>query len=78
MEEYQLQIGMNSIIAAQLWALPKRLQSPPNGDFKKRFLKRCCISVIIRHGSVVAVIYLSHGYSTVGPWSYSKTNEITV
>ena len=37
MEEYQLQIGMNSAIAAQLWALPKCLQSPPNGDFKKGF-----------------------------------------
>jgi len=45
---------------------------------KKRFLKRCCISVIIRHDLVVAVIYLSQSYSTVGPWSYSKTKETTV
>jgi len=38
--------------------------------YKKRFLKRCCISFIIRHNLVVAVIYLS--------WLYSKTKEITV
>jgi len=40
---------------------------------QKRFLTRCCISVINRHDLVVAVIYLSKGYSTRGPWSYSKT-----
>jgi len=45
---------------------------------QKRFLKRCCISVIIRHHLVVAVIYiyLSQGYSTGAPWSQSKTKEI--
>jgi len=45
---------------------------------KKRFLKRCCNSVFICHDSVVAVIYLWHDYSTGGPWSYSKTKEITL
>jgi len=37
MEEYQLQIGMNSAIAAQLWALPKCLQSPLMVILKKGF-----------------------------------------
>jgi len=73
----QLQISMNRAVAAQL--------SPQNAYrgflmviSKKIFLKRCCISVIIRHDLIVAVIYifLSQGYSTVGPWSYSKTKHI--
>jgi len=32
MELHQLQIGMNSAIAAQLWAPPEMLTGPPNGD----------------------------------------------
>jgi len=34
---------------------------------KKRFLKRCCLSIIIRLDLVVVVIYLSQVYSTGGP-----------
>jgi len=71
-------MGMNSAVAVQL-LLPKMLTWAPQMVIsKKRFLKRCCISVIIRHDLVVAVIYLSQSYSTVGPWSYSKTKETTV
>jgi len=33
---------------------------------QKRFLKRCCISIVNRRDTVVVVIYLSHGYSTGG------------
>jgi len=44
---------------------------------KKRFLKHSCISVVIHHDLVVAVIDLL-GYSTDQPWSYSKTKEITL
>jgi len=32
MELRQLQIGMNSAVAAQLWAPPEMLTGPPNGD----------------------------------------------
>jgi len=32
----------------------------------------------MRQDLVVAVIFLSQGYSTGRPWSYSKTKEITV
>jgi len=45
--------------------------------YKKIFLHRYCISVITRHDLVVVVIYLSQGYATGGPWSYSKTKENT-
>jgi len=74
----QSQIDMNSAAAAQLWTPTKCLHGPSDGDSKRKILKRCCVSVIIRHDLVVVVIYLSQGYTTGGPWSYSKTNEITV
>jgi len=45
---------------------------------KKRFLKRYCISAIIRQDLVVAVFFLSQGYSTGRPRSYSKIKEIAV
>jgi len=46
---------------------------------KKKISKRCCISVIIRHDKLsLQLIYRSPGYSTGGPWSYSKIKEITI
>jgi len=63
----QLQIGMNSAVAAQLRP-PKLLTSALLMVIsQKRCLKRCCISVINRHDLVVAVLYPAHGYSTGGP-----------
>jgi len=32
----QLQIGMNSAVAAQLWAPQNAYMCPPNGDFSKK------------------------------------------
>jgi len=52
----QLQIGMNSAVAAQLWAPKMLIGAPLMVISQKRFLKRCCISVINSHGLVVAVI----------------------
>jgi len=47
--------------------------------FKRRFLKLRYVSVFIRHdlGDAVGLIHLSQGFSAGGPWSYSKTKEIT-
>ena len=74
----QFQIGMNSAVAAQFWVPQNAYRALEWWFLKKRFLTRCSISVIIRHVLVVAVIYLSQGYSTGGPWSYSKTKDITL
>jgi len=52
---------MNSVVAAELWAPQNAYRAPLIVISKKRFLKRCCISVSIRHDLVVAVINLSKG-----------------
>jgi len=66
---------MNSAVAAQLWASPEMHTGPPMVISEKKILKRCCVSVIFRHDLLVAVMYLSHGYSTGGPWSCSTINK---
>ena len=63
----QLQIGVDSAVAAQLWAPQNAYMCPLMVISQKRCLKRCCISVINRHDLVVAVLYPAHGYSTGGP-----------
>jgi len=79
----KLRFGPNTslmISAAEAQLRPSKcLQGPSNGDSPKRFIKRCYISIIIiLRDLVVAVMYRSQGYSTVGRWSYIKTKEITV
>jgi len=50
---------MNSAIAAELWAHQNAYRAPLMVIYKQRFLKRRCISIIIRHDLVVTVMYLS-------------------
>jgi len=59
-------------------ALAKVFSRPPISISNKNILKRCCISGIIFHDLVVVFIYPWQGWSTGEPWSYSKTNKITV
>jgi len=43
---------------------------------KKRFLKRCCISVISHHDLAVIVIYPSQSYSTGGGGHTAKQKKL--
>jgi len=43
---------MNSVVAAQLWVPQNAYRAPLIVISKKRFLKRCCNSVSIRHDLV--------------------------
>jgi len=69
---------MNSVVAAQFWAHQNAYRAHLRVISKKRFMKRCCISVSVLHDLVVAVINPSKGHSTGGPWSDIKTKEITL
>jgi len=58
---------MNSVVAAQFWVSQNTYRFTLMVISKKRYLKRCFISVVDHHDLAVAEIYLSRGYSAGGP-----------